>query len=153
MVSVGLCPPLSGQIGVETMVNPPKEGDESYPLWKKETDAIHSSLAERTRIMAERLNKLEGVSCVDSPGALYLFPRITLSPKAIEAAKEAEKTPDAFYCLAMLDETGICVVPGDGFGQKEGESHYRLTCLCSGVEEYISKLEGFHKKFMEKYRS
>ena len=151
MVSVGLCPPVSGQIAVDTMVRPPKEGEESYPLWKKETDTIHEALRSRTNVMAERLNALPGMSCVDSPGALYLFPKISLSKKAQEAAHAAGKAPDAFYALQLLDETGICVVPGSGFGQKEGEWHYRLTCLCPGVEEYVGKLESFHKRFTEKY--
>ena len=151
MVSVGLCPPLGGQIGVDSMVRPPKPGQESYELWKKETDTIHAALASRTHTMATRLNALPGVSCVDSPGALYLFPKITLSKKAQEAAKEAGKEPDAFYSLGLLDETGICVVPGSGFGQKEGEWHYRLTCLCPGVDEYVGKLETYHRGFVEKY--
>ncbi|KAJ7861674.1 alanine aminotransferase [Mycena olivaceomarginata] len=153
LVSVGLCPPLGGQIGVDSMVRPPKEGEPSYPLWKSETDAIHAALASRTILMAQRLNALPGVSCVQSPGALYLFPRITLSARAIAAAKEAGKEPDALYALAMLDATGICVVPGSGFGQKEGEWHYRLTCLCPGVEEYVGKLERFHLEWVEKYGS
>ncbi|KAF8656755.1 hypothetical protein AX16_002434 [Volvariella volvacea WC 439] len=151
MVSVGLCPPLSGQIGVDCMVRPPKPGDESYALWKKETDTIHAALASRTRLMAERLNALDGVFCVDSPGALYLFPKITIPEKAREAAKKLGKAPDALYALELLDETGICVVPGSGFGQKEGEWHYRLTCLCPGVEEYVSKLVTFHKGFIQRY--
>jgi len=119
--------------------------------WKKETDAIHAALAERTRVMAARLNSLPGVSCVDSPGALYLYPRIRLSKNARNKAAEAGKEPDAFYALALLDETGICVVPGSGFGQKEGEWHYRLTCLCPGVDEYVGKLEKFHLKWVEMY--
>ncbi len=40
-------------------------------------------------------------------GAMYLFPQIRLSKKAIEAAKLAGKEPDAFYCIAMLDATGV----------------------------------------------
>ncbi|KAG6840785.1 hypothetical protein C0991_004390 [Blastosporella zonata] len=151
MVSVGLCPPLSGQIGVDCMVRPPKSGDESYPLWEKETTDIHQALAERTQLMAARLNALPGVSCVDSPGALYLHPKIDLSEGAIAAAREAGKEPDAFYSLALLDQTGICTTPGSGFGQKEGEWHYRLTCLCPGVEEYVAQLEAFHMRFIEKY--
>ncbi|PFH53486.1 hypothetical protein AMATHDRAFT_137404 [Amanita thiersii Skay4041] len=151
MVSVGLCPPLAGQIAVDTMIRPPKEGEESYSLWKKETDAIHEALRTRTKTMADRLNSLPGMSCVDSPGALYLYPRIFLSNKAQGVACEAGKQPDAFYALQLLDETGICVVPGSGFGQKEGEWHYRLTCLCPGVDEYVTKLESFHKRFIEKY--
>ncbi|KAJ7236887.1 alanine aminotransferase [Mycena haematopus] len=153
LVSVGLCPPIGGQIGVDSMVRPPKEGEPSYALWKSETDAIHAALASRTKIMAQRLNALPGVSCVESPGALYLFPQIELSDRAIEVAREAGKEPDAFYALAMLDETGICVVPGSGFGQREGEWHYRLTCLCPGVDEYVGKLERFHLGFVEKYGS
>lgn len=151
MVSVGLCPPLGGQVGVDCMVRPPRPGDASYALWKSETDATHASLAQRTKTMAARLNTLEGVSCVDSPGALYLYPRIRLPDAAIEAARKAGKQPDTFYALEVLDETGICVVPGSGFGQKEGQYHYRLTCLCPGVEEYVGALERFHRKFMERY--
>ncbi|KAI0061169.1 transaminase [Artomyces pyxidatus] len=151
MVSVGLCPPLSGQIGVDCMVRPPKPGDESYPLWEKETNETHAVLAARTKIMAERLNKLPGASCVNSPGALYLYPRLELPDRAVEAARQAGKEPDAFYAMQLLDETGICVVPGSGFGQKEGQNHYRLTCLCPGVEEYVGALEKFHLGFMERY--
>ncbi|KAF7368201.1 Alanine aminotransferase [Mycena venus] len=153
LVSVGLCPPLAGQIGVDSMVRPPKKGEPSYALWKSETDAIHTALASRTKIMAQRLNALPGVSCVESPGALYLFPKIELSAKAVKVAREKGKEPDAFYALRMLDETGICVMPGSGFGQREGEWHYRLTCLCPGVEEYVGKLERFHMGFVQKYGS
>ncbi|KAI0089589.1 transaminase [Irpex rosettiformis] len=151
MVSVTLCPPLSGQIGVDCMVRPPKEGEPSYPLYKKETETIHAALAQRTKLMADRLNLLPGVSCVNSPGALYLYPKIELPDKAVKAAEALGKSPDTLYALELLDETGICVVPGSGFGQKDGEHHYRLTCLCPGVEQYVSALEGFHRKFVEKY--
>lgn len=53
-------------------------------------------------------------------GAMYSFPQIQLPPKAIEAAKRAGKVPDVFYCLKLLEATGISTVPGSGFGQKEG---------------------------------
>lgn len=53
-------------------------------------------------------------------GAMYSFPQIRLPPKAIEAAKRAGKVPDVFYCLKLLEATGISTVPGSGFGQKEG---------------------------------
>ena len=35
------------------------------------------------------------------------------------------KAPDAFYCFQLLESTGICVVPGSGFGQKDGTHHFR----------------------------
>ncbi|RPD55426.1 transaminase [Lentinus tigrinus ALCF2SS1-7] len=151
MSSVNLCPPVSGQIGVDCLVRPPRPGEPSYELWKKETQTIHSALRHRTQLMAQRLNSLPGVSCVDSPGALYLYPKLELPDKAVEEAKRLGKSPDTLYALELLDATGICVVPGSGFGQKDGEHHYRLTCLCPGVEEYVSALESFHKKFVAKY--
>ncbi len=151
MVSVGLCPPLSGQIGVDCMVRSPRKGEPSYAVYKAETDAIHAALAQRTKLMAARLNALPGISCVDSPGALYLYPRLELPAAAVRAAHKLGKEPDTLYSLELLDETGICVVPGSGFGQKDGEHHYRVTCLCPGVEDYVSALESFHHKFVAKY--
>ena len=35
--------------------------------------------------------------------------------------------PDVFYCFQLLEETGICVVPGSGFGQVEGTFHFRYV--------------------------
>lgn len=32
-----------------------------------------------------------------------------------------------FYCMKLLEEEGICLVPGSGFGQKEGTFHFRLV--------------------------
>lgn len=84
-------------------------------------------------------------------GAMYLFPTITLSPKAIEAAQAAKKQADEFYTLALLDATGVCVVPGSGFGQKEGTFHFRTTFLAPGTE-WIARITKFHQEFMNKYR-
>jgi aspartate/methionine/tyrosine aminotransferase len=44
-----------------------------------------------------------------------------MPPKALAAAKAQGKAPDMMYCLALLEATGICCVPGSGFFQKEGE--------------------------------
>ncbi|GMF16815.1 unnamed protein product [Phytophthora lilii] len=85
---------------------------------------------------------------------MYTFPNVTLPSKAVEAAKDAGMAPDAFYCMQMLDETGIVVVPGSGFGQKEGTWHFRSTILPpeEAVDEVIEKTAKFHAKFMDKYR-
>lgn len=132
-------------------------------------------------------------------GAMYTFPRIRLSKKAVEAAIAAGKQPDAFYCLALLDATGVviillpqnwihsatknsagdlinfahfqfnqpsqsniswkskkkkCVVPGSGFGQKEGTWHFRATFLPpeQKLDSFIARIANFHKEFMDKYR-
>jgi len=96
---------------VDLMVKPPVEGDESYDLYVKERDAIFTSLKRRAKRLVESLNALEGVSCCDAEGAMYVFPRVRLSKKAVAAAQEAGKSPDTFYCLRLLDATGLVAVP------------------------------------------
>lgn len=83
---------------------------------------------------------------------MYLFPTITIPEKAVPAAEAAGMQPDAFYALRLLEATGICVVPGSGFGQKPGTWHFRTTFLAPGVEEYVRRLKGFHEAFMAEYK-
>ena len=49
--------------------------------------------------------------------------------KAIEAAKEAGQAPDVFYAFNLLEATGICIIPGSGFGQRPGTYHFRYIKL------------------------
>lgn len=74
-------------------------------------------LSVRVQALEDAFNNLEGVTCNKAEGAMYLFPRIRLPQKAIEAARAVNKAPDAFYALRLLEATGIVVVPGSGFGQ------------------------------------
>ncbi len=85
---------------------------------------------------------------------MYLFPRIHLPQKAIEAARQAGKQPDEFYCLAMLETTGVCVVPGSGFGQEDDTWHFRSTFLPPEelFDEFCERIQRFHREFFEKYR-
>jgi len=154
LASVGLCPNVVGQLMVGLMVRPPKEGEESYALYKKERDAVYESLRRRANLLNEALNKLEGVSCNPPEGAMYAFPRIRLPPKAVEAARQKGAMPDAFYCVALLDATGICVVPGSGFGQKDGTWHFRTTFLPleDKIQSVCDLMAKFHQEFMNKYR-
>lgn len=39
--------------------------------------------------------------------------------------QENGQAPDMFYCMRLLEEMGICLVPGSGFGQKDGTYHFR----------------------------
>jgi alanine transaminase len=82
---------------------------------------------------------------------MYLFPQIRLPSNAIAAAKAANRQPDEFYTLRLLDATGICVVPGSGFGQKEGTLHFRTTFLAPGTE-WVERITKFHKTFMDEFR-
>ena len=82
---------------------------------------------------------------------MYLFPTISLPSRAIAAAEKESRSPDEFYCLKLLDATGVCLVPGSGFGQKPGTLHFRTTFLAPGTE-WVGKIVEFHRRFMDEYR-
>ena len=64
-VSISLCAPVIGQCLVEMMVNPPKEGEPSYPLYRQEYDAIFQDLHTRATALFEAFGQMEGVECQD----------------------------------------------------------------------------------------
>lgn len=68
LVSVQLCPNSVGQLAVALMVNPPKEGDESYESYKAERDEELASLKRRAAMVTDAFNSLEGVSCNKTEG-------------------------------------------------------------------------------------
>ncbi|KAK3384533.1 pyridoxal phosphate-dependent transferase [Lasiosphaeria ovina] len=150
-VSIMLCAPVIGQCLVELMVNPPKPGEPSHDLYRKEYDGIFNGLKERAMALHKAFEQMEGVECGSPQGSMYLFPTINLSPKAAEAAAQEGRTADEFYCMRMLEATGVCVVPGSGFGQKEGSLHFRTTFLAPGTE-WVGSIIKFHQEFMDKYR-
>lgn len=71
-ISIQLCPPVVGQCFVEMMVNPPKEGEPSYELYKKEYDGINGGLRERALALYEAFKEMEGVQC-QSPAVSLFF--------------------------------------------------------------------------------
>lgn len=150
-VSITLCAPVVGQCLVELMVNPPREGEPSHALYKREYDGIFEGLKERAYALWRAFGKMEGVECGEPQGSMYLFPTIKLPARAAEAAREEGRTPDEFYCMRLLEATGVCVVPGSGFGQKEGSLHFRTTFLAPGTE-WVGSIVKFHEDFMDKYR-
>jgi alanine transaminase len=155
LMSIGLCSNIAGQLMTELMINPPKPEDPSYNLYVQERDGILNSLARRAKKLATSFNKLEGVSCNDSEGAMYLFPRINLPERAMQEAEKLNMPLDAFYCLKLLERTGICTVPGSGFGQASGSYHFRTTFLPqeSKIDKVVKLFADFHSDFMDSFRS
>ncbi|KAH3668513.1 hypothetical protein OGAPHI_002267 [Ogataea philodendri] len=151
LASISLCPPVAGQALVELMINPPTEGQESYELYKKETQAISDALRERSSKLYEAFNTMEGVSCQQPEGAMYLFPSLTLSEKVYAEAAKLGMEPDEYYCAQLLENTGICTVPGSGFGQVEGTWHIRTTFLAPGTA-WIEDWKTFHEKFVKQHK-
>jgi len=137
--SVGLCANLTGQMTTFCMVNPPKPGQPSYGKFIAERDGILDEMKQRAIILAEGLNRIPGIQCNRVAGAMYCFPRVTLP----------EGRTDAEYCMSLLEETGICVVPGSGFGQAPGTCHFRTTILppTAKMRQVVAKLAAFQASY------
>lgn len=154
LASISLCSNLPGQLMTSILTRPPVEGEPSYPLYAKERDSILQSLSRRAKLVASSLNGLEGFSCNDAEGAMYLFPSFTLPPKAVAKAQELKLQPDVYYAVQLLEATGLCVVPGSGFGQKDGTWHFRTTFLPpeAQIQAVAIKMKEFHEKFMASHK-
>ncbi|XP_046897641.1 alanine aminotransferase 2 isoform X4 [Hypomesus transpacificus] len=131
LLSVRLCPPVSGQAAMDVIVNPPRPEEPSYPRFLKEKSTVLGVLAEKAKMTEQILNSVPGIQCNPVQGAMYAFPQIFIPPRAVDEAKNRGMPADMLYCLRLLETTGICVVPGSGFGQREGTYHFRMTILPS----------------------
>lgn len=127
MASISLCSNLEGQLTTGIMVNPPKVGEPSYEMYISEKNNILQSLKRRAKKLEIAFNSLPGVQCQNVEGALYAFPRIILPEGAIIYAKERGLKPDTCYCFDLLDEAGLVVVAGSGFGQRDNTFHFRYN--------------------------
>jgi aspartate/methionine/tyrosine aminotransferase len=137
--SVSLCANLTGQVATYCMVRPPKPGEPSFERYAQERDGILGELKARAVLLAEGLNRIPGIQCNVVAGAMYAFPRITLP---------AGRT-DEQYCMALLEQTGVCVVAGTGFGQIPGTAHFRTTILppTSRIRTVVERLAAFHAAY------
>ncbi|XP_045431837.1 alanine aminotransferase 1 isoform X2 [Pipistrellus kuhlii] len=153
LVSVRLCPPLPGQVALDVVVSPPEPSDPSFAQFQAEKQEVLAQLAAKAKLTEQVFNEAPGIRCNPVQGAMYSFPRIQLPPRAVRRAKELGQAPDMFFCLRLLEETGICVVPGCGFGQREGTYHFRMTILPAAekLRPLLEKLSQFHAKFTREY--
>jgi aspartate/methionine/tyrosine aminotransferase len=156
--SISLCSNVIGQIATYLMVSPPKEGDESFELYVKEKDGILKDLKTKAEILGKGLNAVNGMTCEIPQGAMYAFVKFELPHKqgvdplklSEEERLKYESGRDNKYCMQLLEETGICVVPGSGFGQLPNTLHFRTTFLPprDEIETLVEKMKEFHIKYI-----
>lgn len=139
--SVNLCSNTIGQALVYLMVNPPQEGTDAFDKFAQEKQTILDDLFNKANIIRKSFEEMDGMECFGKIGALYLFPRINKLPP---------KITDFEYCMTLLEETGLCVVNGSGFGQKPGTHHLRIAFLPSieSLKNVLPSWINFHNKFI-----
>ncbi|XP_040583627.1 alanine aminotransferase 1 isoform X2 [Lepeophtheirus salmonis] len=152
-VSAKLCPTAIGQACMDVVVNPPVPGEPSYEEFEAQKKQILEGLAEKAKLVADTFNSIEGFSCNIVQGAMYAFPQLHLPPKAIAKAEELGQKADVFYAFQLLENTGICIIPGSGFGQVPDTYHFRTTILPQKkfLINMLDRLKEFHLKFLKEY--
>ena len=158
--SISLCANVPGQIATYVMVSPPREGEESYERYRNELNSVYAELKSKAELLGTRINNIRGMSVTIPDGAMYAFVKFELPPEphvdvqsmSEEQRREYEAKRDTEYCLALLEETGICVVPGSGFGQVSGTLHFRTTFLPpkDEIEQVVIRLKEFHESYCER---
>ncbi len=139
--SVSLCPNTVGQAMTYLMVAEPREGSSPWARFVAERDAVLAALFEKATMIREAFGQMRGVECFGPVGAMYLFPRLSGLP---------EGTTDFDYCMALLEETGLCTVNGSGFHQAPGTSHLRIAFLPPKelLAEVLPRWIAFHNRYV-----
>jgi alanine-synthesizing transaminase len=109
-----LCSPGPMQFAVTAALT----GDRSHQV------ALRDGLRERAALTTERLNAIDGITCVAPRGAFYAMPQVALPPGHT----------DEQFVLGLLREKGILCVYGSGFGARPEDGFFRIVFLASPAE-------------------
>jgi aspartate/methionine/tyrosine aminotransferase len=143
MASVSLCANTPGQILTYLMVNPPEKNTKTHVNYIQEKEMILQDQYGKAEMIRDAFQEMNGIECFGETGALYLFPRLTALPNG---------SNDFDYCMALLEQTGICTVNGSGFGQKENTHHLRIAFLPSKetLMEALPRWIDFNARYIKK---
>lgn len=110
-------------------------GDQSH------LEVAMKKLTNRRNITVEMMNAIPGISCVAPEGSFYAFPRLH------------NISNDAHWVSELIKETGVVVVPGSGFGQMPGTSHFRIVFLPQEnvLEKAYKAIAEFNSNYIDKY--
>lgn len=99
-----------------------------------EVEKMRQEFERRRNFAVDALNAIKGLSVIKPEGAFYLF----VNTKALELDSMQ-------FCKDLLEEEGVAVVPGIGFGM---EGYFRLSFATSmeKIEEGIKRIARFCEK-------
>jgi aspartate aminotransferase len=83
---------------------------------------MNEAFKERRDFVVRALNALPGVSCLPGAGTFYAFADTSRAMASLGCRDDGEFTE------MLLNEAGVAVVPGSGFG---APGHMRLSFACS----------------------
>jgi aspartate aminotransferase len=101
--------------------------------------------AERSRVIVDLLNGIDGVHCLPAQGAFYVFPNVTGACRRLGLKTSNELQH------ALLHEAGVAVLPRTCFGRRndgENEEYIRLSFATSmeTIREGLRRMKQFIEK-------
>ena len=101
----------------------------------KDVEKMREEFKKRREYVYEAFNKIEGLSAAKPAGAFYIF------------VNHQKLTNDSMkFALSLLEEKGVAVVPGVGFGS-EGYFRFSFATDLETIKEGIKRIEEFVKEF------
>ncbi|CAB1457633.1 unnamed protein product [Pleuronectes platessa] len=143
--------PVTGQLALDLMVDPPKPGDASYDTYTQEILSARATLSQNAQRAWKILNGLSGISCQPAMGGAYLYPSVRLPAGILEQAEMLGLEPDVLYCQRLLQEEGVLVGAGLHPG---GDTHHLRLCVLvppDSLEEALTRLSSFHLRLVGRF--
>ncbi|HHX18658.1 MAG TPA: pyridoxal phosphate-dependent aminotransferase [Clostridium sp.] len=106
-------------------------------------DAMITEFVKRRDYMVNKINSIEGLSCIKPNGAFYVMMNISkLIGKEIKGVKI---TGSDVFANVLLEKANVALVPGSGFGT---DIHVRLSYATSfeNITEGLNRIEKFLNK-------
>lgn len=105
-------------------------------------DMMREAFKQRRDYMVDRINKIDGVSCIKPDGAFYVMMNITGLFGKEFSGRKIENSDD--FANAFLDKALVAVVPGSGFGA-DGYVRWSYATSMENIKEGLDRLEKFLK--------
>lgn len=104
-----------------------------------------AEFVKRRDHVVERLNSINGISCLKPQGAFYVFPDVS---QIIGKTFKGEIIKDSvFLAEILLDEANVAVVPGSAFGADE---YLRLSyaTFMENISRGLQRIQGLINKIL-----
>ena len=115
---------------------------EAYVGTQDTVENMRKVFEERRNYMVDRINSIDGVSCIKPEGAFYVMMNIK-NLFGREICGKVINTSDEF-CELLLEKSLVALVPGSGFGA-EGFVRWSYATSMENIKKGLDRLEEFLK--------
>ena len=107
---------------------------------KEEIAVMKKAFSERRDYMVERINSIDGVSCLKPNGAFYVLMNISKIKGRTICGKKIETSDD--FANALLENAKVALVPCSGFGNDDFVRWSYATSM-ENIKMGLDRLEAF----------